>query len=161
MNKPLHTTLKKTLFTLIMLGACSVGSVSANDTTVQSRVDQIKSEFNLDEQQAKRIAMILNQAGMSKEEKRSARMEKRLQRRVEHMTRALQLNDTQAAQVKAILNQQGAQMRAMRTQSQADITALLTPEQATQFAQMSERHQGRKGRHGKRHGKRGNKCTAD
>lgn len=159
--------MKKTISTLIILTALAggSGSANANDTAIQSRVDQIKSEFNLDEQQAKRIANILTNAGMSKEEKRNARMEKRIQRRAERMTRRLELNDTQATQLKDILTQQSNQMRALHEQGKADITAILTPEQATKFASMRDHHKGkgRKGWGGKRHGKRGrhgNKCEA-
>lgn len=160
--------MKKTICTLIMLTGLATASVaSANDAAVQTRVDQIKSEFNLDEQQAKRIANILNHAGMSKEDKRSARMEKRIQHRVDRMTKKLELSDEQATQLTGILTQQSAQMRDMHTQAKADITAILTPEQATEFAAMRD-HKGKggksgKGWHGKKHGKRGghgSKCEA-
>ncbi len=158
--------MKKTACTLIMLvSLAATAGVSANETAIQSRVDQIKTEFNLDEQQAKRIANILTNAGMSKDEKRTARMEKRIQRRVERMTKKLELSDTQATQIKDILTQQSTQMRALHAQGKADITAILTPEQATKFASMRDHHKGkgRKGWHGKKHGKRGghgSKCEA-
>lgn len=141
--------MKKTACTLLMLASLTAGSANANDTIIQSRVEQIKSEFNLDAQQAKHIANILARAGMSKEEKRTARMEKRIQRKVKHMTRKLGLSDTQAAQLKDILTQQSIQMLALRAQGKADITAILTPEQATTFASMRDRHQGKgwRGKH--------------
>ena len=157
--------MKKALCTLIMLSSFTATSnVLANDTAIQSRVDQIKSEFNLDEQQAKRIANILTNAGMSKEEKRTARMEKHIQRRVERMSRELELSDAQTTQLKDILTQQSTQMRALHEQGKADITAILTPEQATKFASMRDHHKGKghrgwRGKHKKRGG-HGSKCEA-
>ena len=140
--------MKKTALTILILTSLSSGSLLANDSAIQARVEQVKSEFNLNEQQAKRIANILANAGMSKEEKRAARMNKHIQRRVDRMTRKLELSQSQASQLKTILEQQHQQMRALHAQGKADITAILTPEQAAKFAEMRP-HKSR-GRHGKR-----------
>lgn len=151
--------MKKTACTLLMLASIAITSgVSADDAAIQARVDQVKSEFNLNDQQAKRIAGILARASMSKEEKRTAKIEKHIQRRVQRMTKRLNLSDNQADQVKDIMTQQSTQMQALFAQGKADITAILTPEQAAEFATMSERKgKGWGGKHRKRGG-HGSRC---
>ncbi|MGB1011032.1 MAG: hypothetical protein ACPGVP_15030 [Thiolinea sp.] len=152
--------MKKPAFTLVLLSCLASSNVMATDnkTAIQERVEQVKSEFNLNEQQAKRITAILTQAGMSKEEKRAARMEKRIQRRVEHMTQKLELSDNQAVQLKDILVQQNKQIQELRAQGKADITAILTPEQASRFAKMRTNRKGWHGKHRKRGG-HGSMCN--
>lgn len=152
--------MKKTACTLIMLvSLAATTGANANDTAVQTSVEQIKSQFNLNEQQASRIAQILSRAGMSKEEKRDAHRDKRINRRVKHMTRKLGLTETQAADLKIILTRQSEQMRMAMEQNKTEIANSLglSAEQTAKLAEMRDRKgKGHKGRGGKkRHGKRG------
>lgn len=163
--------MKKTLLATLLIGVMGTAMVSAatDNAAVTQKVDQMKSEFNLDDQQANRISNILSRATMTdadKAAKRTARMEQRMERRLARMKENLGLSDEQVTQIKTLMTQQHEQMRAMREQGKANLTAVLTPEQAAKFSEMGNKgkgwgrgHRGG-GHHGKgmRGGKRGGMC---
>lgn len=70
----------------------------------------------------------------------------RIQRRLDRMSRYLELNDRQKAQVKAILEEQHAKRMSMRTEMHNRIAAVLDEEQRAKFEQMkAQRGKGRPG----------------
>ncbi|MEZ5447743.1 MAG: hypothetical protein R3E89_01490 [Thiolinea sp.] len=150
--------MKKTILAAALLSLLGTGVViGATDTeAVKQRVEQIKGEFNLDDQQAQRIQNILNRSGMNQEEQKAARMEKHMERRMSMMKEKLGLSDEQVTQMKTLMTQQREQMKALRDQGKADMEALLTPEQKTKMTEMQSqrkghgRHGGHRGGHGKR-----------
>ena len=70
---------------------------------------------------------------------------------VEHMTKKLELTDTQSAQMQTVFEEQGKKMKALHDETQTKINALLTPEQQEKLAKMQEdRKERRDDRHEKR-----------
>lgn len=149
--------MKKTLLATALIGILGATLVHAatDNTAVDARVEQMKSEFSLNDQQAKRISSILTRAAMpeaDKAAKKAARMEKRMERRLSRMKEKLGLSDEQVAQMKTAMTQQHAQMQALREQGKANMAAILTPEQATKFEAMKGGRKGRSGHHRGGHG---------
>lgn len=133
--------MKKTLLATLLISAMGVAVVNAatDNAAVTQQVEQMKTQFNLSDQDANRVSNILNHATMTDEDKaakRAERMEKHIERRLTRMKEALELSDEQVAQLKTLMTQRRTQMQASREQAKADITAVLTPEQAAKFSEM-------------------------
>jgi Spy/CpxP family protein refolding chaperone len=60
---------------------------------------------------------------------------------LERMKTLLGLSDTQSAQVEVIMQEQKTKMEALRTETEQRIQSLLTPEQASKFADMQQKRQ--------------------
>ena len=145
--------MKKTLLATALIGILGATLVHAatDNAAVDARVEQMKSEFSLNDQQAKRISAILTRAATpeaDKAAKKAARMEKRMERRLSHMKEKLGLSDEQVAQMKTAMTQQHTNMQALREQGKANMAAILTPEQATKFEAMKGERKGRGGHRG-------------
>lgn len=149
--------MKKTLLAVALMGAMGTTALvnaASENAVVDQRVEQMKSEFNLNDQQAQSISKILNRAATpeaTKAERKAARIEKRMERRLSRMQEKLDLSDAQVAQFKTIMTQQRTQMQALREQGKASMIAVLTPEQATKFAEMKNKRMER-GHHRGGHG---------
>ncbi len=63
------------------------------------------------------------------------------EKRAEHLTKALSLNDEQKIKVEAILKGQQEKFNALRVETYASIRAVLTPEQVTKLGAMQEKRQ--------------------
>lgn len=66
----------------------------------------------------------------------------------ERMTKHLELNETQAAQVKDIMSESHEKMKAVREETKLKVDAILTTEQKEKMQTMREKH---KKHHGKKH----------
>ena len=148
--------MKKSLLATALIGILGATLVhAATDTAaVTQSVEQMKTEFNLNDQQTKRISNILTRAATPEADKvaqRAARMEQRMDRRLSRMKEKLGLTDEQVAQMKTTMTQQRAQRQASREQGKASLMAILTPEQATKFEAMKGERKGK----GRGYGKRG------
>lgn len=62
---------------------------------------------------------------------------------LDRMKTALGLSDVQATQVEVIMQEQKVKMDALRTETEQRIQTLLTPEQATKFAEMKQKREER------------------
>lgn len=162
--------MKKTLLATALIGILSATLVNAatDNAAVDARVEQIKSEFSLNDQQAQSISSILTRAATpeaDKEAQKAARMEKRMERRLNRMKEQLGLSDEQVAQMKTVMTQQHAQMQALMEQGKTNMTAVLTPEQVTKFEAMKGERKGRGGHRGGRGmhkgGKHGGSCDKE
>nr|CAA6802382.1 MAG: Unknown protein [uncultured Thiotrichaceae bacterium] len=159
--------MKKTLLATALIGIMGATLVSAatENAAVDARVESMKSEFSLNDQQASRISKILTRAATpeaDKEAQKTARMEERLDKRLAHMKEKLELTDAQVAKLKTSMTEQRADMKALREQGKANMTAILTPEQATKFEAMKGDRKGGKhhrgGRGGHKKGGHGGSC---
>lgn len=145
--------MKKTILATALIGTLGLSgwAIAANEAATQ-RVEQLKTEFNLSDQQAQRIQGMLDPE--ARQEMREARKAKKMERRLARMQEKLGLTDDQVAQMKTVMTEQHAKKKALRDESKQRMTAIMTPEQAQQFEAMRAEHKGRRG-HGGGHGKRG------
>jgi len=78
-------------------------------------------------------------------------MDNMAEKRVERMTKTLDLNAEQKTKIEAIFKAQREKFKALQDETHASIKAVLTPEQATKFdAQQEKRQEMRKERIAKR-----------
>ena len=151
--------MKKSLIALTLISSLGLGSIAlaAPDAElVKQRVEQLKTEFNLDAAQAQRITSAITNAPPSDEDlkaQRDARFADHLENRLNKMKTALGLNDDQVAQLKTIMTEQRTKAETIRAETQTRINSVLTPEQAEKMKNlrggvgMDRDHEG-KGRHG-------------
>lgn len=159
--------MKKSILALTLVSVLGVSSVFAADpAAIQQRVDQLKTEFNLDPAQAQNIANTLAgntaapvAANVDTQAQRDAKMAEHIDNRISRMKTDLNLTDDQATQLKAILTEQHAKRETLRTETETRITSVLTPEQATKLKSLRDSRGGfgmesgpdGKGRHGGGH----------
>lgn len=125
--------MKKSILALTLISALGVGSVFAADTAaVNQSVDQLKSQYNLNENQTQRINNIITRASMTDEElkaQRDAKMAERMDDRLANMKEKLGLTDEQVTQLKTIMTEQHGKIEAIHTETQTRVNGVLTPEQ--------------------------------
>jgi chromosome segregation ATPase len=157
--------MKKTLLTTALIATLGTALVHAatDSAAVTQSVEQMKTEFNLSDQQARQVSNILSRAATpdaAKAEQRAARMEQRMERRLSRLKEKLSLTDEQVATLKTTMTQQRTQMQTLREQGKANMLAVLTPEQAAKFEAMQgermerggQRSRGGRGGHERGHG---------
>ncbi|WP_287963308.1 hypothetical protein [Alcanivorax sp.] len=62
---------------------------------------------------------------------------------VEHMTKKLELTESQSAELSTIFKEQGEKRKSLHDETQEKINALLTPEQQEKLKQMKEKREKR------------------
>ena len=137
--------------------AGTLAFAAPDSATVKERVDQLKSEFSLNDQQAARLNMMLSASNPeARAANREAMATRQMDRRLERMKSRLNLSDEQVGKLKTLMTEQAAKMEALRQENQSQFEAILTPEQASKLKAMRTTMQewGMKGR-GMRDGKRG------
>ena len=148
--------MKKVIAAAVLFSTLGYSAIalSADDAVIQQRVEEVKAEFNLNEQQSQRISAILRNAGMDKDARMAEHMQKRMEHRLNRMKEKLGLTDDQISTIKTIMTEQQAGMKALREQGKEAINAVLTPEQV---AKMEEMHSKRGEMHHQRGGHGGHK----
>lgn len=143
-------SIKTTLIATALIGTLGVSgwAIAANEAATQ-RVEQLKAEFNLSDQQAQRIQGMLDP--QARDAMREARKAKKMERRLAKMQEKLGLTDDQVAQMKVIMTEQHTKRKALRDETKQRMTAVMTPEQAAQFEAMRAERKGHRG-HGKHWG---------
>ena len=163
--------MKKTLIATAMIAILGVSGslLAADNEAVKQRIDQLKSEFSLNDQQASRIENILTRSGMTDEDRQAAHAERMAQfeeKRLARMKEMLSLTDEQVTQLKALMDDQQAKLKALHDEHKTRLEAILTADQLKQMQDMrggmgmhggpggkgfgGDMHHG--GRHGERHG---------
>lgn len=148
-------SIKTTLIATALIGTLGLSgwAIAANEAATQ-RVEQLKTEFNLSDQQAQRIQGMLDPEARA--DMREARKAKKMERRLAKMQEKLGLTDAQVAQMKVIMSEQHAKKKALRDETKQRMTSVMTPEQAQQFETMRAERKGKGHRgHGGGYGKHG------
>ena len=152
--------MKKTVLAAALVGILSMSSVFAADSeAVKQKVEQLKTEFSLSDQQSERITNIITRASMTEDEmkaKHDAKMAEHMDKRLERMKEKLSLTDEQVTKLKAMMTEHKAKMDALHTEGQAQMTSILTPEQAAKMKEMRGGHMGMGGM-GMGHGEDGSR----
>ncbi|HPE62235.1 MAG TPA: hypothetical protein PLB10_18035 [Thiolinea sp.] len=131
--------------------AVSAAFAAPDSAAITQRVEQLKSEFNLTDQQTQRLQSMLdtaaNQSPEDRQARQQARQERLMDRRLKRMQERLGLNDEQVSQFKTLMSNHMAQMKAMQEEHKKQMEAILTPEQLTKMQDMRSSMQ-RRGMHG-------------
>ena len=142
--------------------AVSTAFAAPDSAAITQRVEQLKAEFNLDDQQTQRLQNMLDTATSQTPEDRQARaqarQERRMEMRMKRMQERLGLTDEQVSQLKALMSDHMAKMKALQEAHQQQMASILTPEQLAKMLDMrtSMQHGMRGGMHGK--GRMGMMC---
>lgn len=146
-------SIKTTLIATALIGTLGLSgwAIAANEAATQ-RVEQLKAEFNLSDQQAQRIQGMLDPEARA--DMREARKAERMEHHLAKMQEELGLTGAQVAQMKVIMTEQHAKRKALRDETKQRMAAVMTPEQAQQFETMRAERKGHRG-HGGGYGKHG------
>ncbi len=149
--------MKKTLIAtalIALLGTSAVMAATADAEAAKQRVQELKTEFSLDDQQVNSIQNIITRSSVTDEAQRAQHMEQRMEKRLSRMKEQLSLSDEQVTQLKAMMTAQRTKMQAMQAEGKASMESILTPEQVTKMQAMQGDRKGRMGGWGggKRHG---------
>ena len=144
--------MKKLIIATAVICSLGLGSaLAAGD--VNQKVQELKTEFNLNDQQAQQIQQVMS--GEITDEQKAERHNKRMDRKMARMQEKLGLTDEQVTKIKALREGQHEKRTANREAHRAQIEAILTSEQKEKFSAMKgkqghemDNHRREMGRHG-------------